>query len=154
MELKKLDNRPPVVVHDEPAPKAKAVAGAAKPEKVYSKPPLADGDPNPRNFVEAPVSDAKRTTISADPVPEAFFAGRHPVSDKERNSPACLAATDSARANLSLALLRGGDRVVATVDCVDIYHPRETIELQAGAVVPDGKVYIPRNLVHADAFAK
>jgi len=138
-----------------PLRRAKHVAVAAKSEKVYNKPPLADGDPNPRNFVhEEPASNAKRVTIAAKPVPEVIMAGRHPVSDKERNSPACLAATDSARANLSLALLRGGDRVVATVDCVDIYHPRETIELQAGAVVPDGKVYIPRNLVLADALAE
>lgn len=119
----------------------------------FSKPPMADGAPD---LAGAPVTATlpKRVTIAAEPPTETLAMGRRPVSAREREAPAVRAATASAQANLSVALLRGGDRVVNPVDCVDIYKPTEIIELQAGAVVPKGKVLIPRNLVNQDALAE
>lgn len=107
--------------------------------------PLADG---PTAITSAPRGVVMpRETIAAEPPTEQIVLNRRPVYDREREAPVVRAATASTQANLHIALLREGDRVIAPVECYDIYDPSRIYELQAGAVVPAGKIFLPRHQV-------
>jgi hypothetical protein len=113
-------------------------------------PPLAAtvpdyvGDPRPTAAPER----LPREVVGAEPPTVVLADDRRRVTAAEINAPAVRAATASAQANLGICLLRAGDRVAQPVECVDIHDPGAIIELQAGAVVPEGKTLIPANLVN------
>jgi hypothetical protein len=115
-------------------------------ERITGKPPMASG---PVDLVRPPVAqELERSTVAAEPPTVTVLEDRRRVTMQELESPAVRAATESARANLAVCLLRPGDRVTQPVDCLDIFDPRAIIGLQVGAIVPPGNALIPANLVN------